>query len=315
VTRVRAAVVSLCLAIAATGCSGDAPEVLNVSAESPDSTRSEADTTGADLQIEGDEVVGPTGSSTAPQVAYETAEQRVVSASADVVPAFFDALAANELDRAIRMASGNALVLVDAIRQNARCGVQITSMTRSVPKVATAAGKGLYETDATATLAFNTGASQDITAVYVGETKSGAFLVSDFDLGEVPLLRLLDTGRGANRSKSEVRVDTLDMCIGPNQAFATFNVLNDSNGPINPQTVFYRKTNGELLPLATGAESILTQPMRPGDQVTWEFSVEGEGLWNGSVVMIAPDLEGKPTGDVVERAWQFVAPPFFSGAF
>lgn len=311
--RLRRTLVSaICLVVVTAACAGNEPEVLLVSADGPSASTPDRPS-GANLQIDGGLVVAPARSTTTGYVT-ETPEQRVVSASADVVPAFFDALAANQLDRAISMASGNALVLVDAIRQNARCGVQITTMTRSAPSSASASGRGVYRTDATATLAFNTGAAQTVTAVYVGETKSGGFLVNDFDLGVVPLLRLLDTGRGADRSKSEVRVDTVDMCIGPTRAFATFNVLNDSNGPINPQAVFYRKTNGELLPVTSGTESILNQPMKPGDQTTWQFTVEGEGLWNGSVVMTAPDLEGKPTGDVVERAWQFVAPPFFSGA-
>jgi hypothetical protein len=296
-----------------TACAGNPPDVIESSAGGPVSSAAVGETVGADLEFEGQEIVAPPRSTTT-QLPTETPEQRVVSASADVVPAFFDALAANDLDRAAEMASGNALVLVDAIRQNARCGVAITAVTRTPPTISSAASRGVYKTDATASLEFNTGASQHITAVFVGETKQGGFLVDDFELGGVSLLRLLDTGRGANRSKSEVRVDTLDMCIGPNLAFATFSVLNDSNGPINPQTTFFRKTDGELLPITSGADTILSQPMRPGDQVTWQFAVEGEDLWNGSVVMIAPDLEGKPTGDVVERAWQFVAPPFFSGA-
>jgi hypothetical protein len=313
VTRRRVAAGAIAATVFITACGGNAPDVRRVDAASVDEVAAPPSSAGAQLEYSTEGVIAPDRSTTTvPRAASQ--EQRVIAASENVVPAFFDALAANELDRALSMASGNALVLVDAIRQNARCGVQITGMTRTPPTTAKGTGKDVYRTDATATLQFNTGASQTITAVYVGGTKRGAYLVNDFDVGNVTLLRLLDTGRGADRSKSEVRVDTVDMCIGPTKAFATFSVLNDSNGPINPQTVFFRTTTGELLPITSGAESILTQPMKPGDTVTWEFSVEGPNLWNGSIVMIAPDLEGKPTGDVVERAWQFVAPPFFSGA-
>jgi hypothetical protein len=298
-------------------CGGDAPESfeVEVKARTEEVGDGAATDPGAHLDVTESGIAVGEVTTTTTLSDYDTdPEARAVSASSDMVPAFFNALRDNDLEQALSFASGNALILVDAIKQNARCGVRIVNMTSAPPTTAKSQGLGLYRTDANATLEFNTGAKQTITGVVLSETKSGGFLVNDFEVGDVTLLRLLDTGRGADRSKSEVRVDTVDMCIGPERAFATFNVLNDSNGPIRPEMTFFRKTNGELLPVTQGAETILGQEMKPGDSVVWTFTIEGTGLWNGSVVMIAPDLEGKPNGDKVERAWQFVAPPFFSGA-
>ena len=297
------------------GCSSDAPDIRTTSGivGVPDDAPPSTVNSGASLVLDGATPQGPAQSTTT-LAPYESPEIRAVSNSSDLVLAFFDALAANQFERALSYATGGALDLVNSLKENQICDVRVTSMSRSAPTTAVVSGKARYRTDAKATLGFNTGRTQQITAVYVSEAKNGTFRIDDFDLGSVPLARLLDIGRGANRSKSEVRVETVDLCIGPTKAVATFRALNDSNGPIRPTATFFRRTDGSVAPVTKGVDTILRQPMEVGDTVTWTVEVAGDRLWNGSLVMIAPDLEGKPNGDVVERAWQFVVAPFFSGA-
>jgi hypothetical protein len=292
-------------------CGGNQPDVRRVSADAADDVQPAAVSAGAELEVDGTKIVAPPRSTTTiPPIASQ--EERVIAASKNVVPSYFDALAANDFDKALELASGNALTLVEAIRQNGRCGVQITGMTRTAPTIAKAVGKDVFHTDATATLDFTSGAHQAITAVYVAGTKRGAYLVDDFDVGTTPLHQLLDTGRN-DRAELEVRASTLELCVGPGVAAARMSVVNESDAPIKPNAVFYRKTTGETVPITTGVETIL-EPLDPGETTTWDFAVEGSDLCNGSFVIYAPDLEGLATDEMPQRAWPLVVPRFFSGA-
>ena len=309
--RARAVVVAVA-ALVAGACGGDRPTVRTVTGVEAPRAPATTQTPGANLIVDGT-TVRSAGSATSTLPVAESVETRAAAVSADVIAAFFDALRAGAYDRATGYASGNALTLIEALRAASVCDVRVVEARSTPPTTAAVVGKATFRTDATGLLAFNTGRTQRITAVMVSEGKNGAFRVDDLEVGSASLSRLLDLGRGPNSLKAEVRVETLQLCVGPARALATFNVVNLSNGQIRPKTVFFRRSDGSTIPLSAGAETVLGQPMQPGDQVTWQFSLNGDRLWNGWLVMTAPDLEGKPTGEVVERSWQLVVAPFFSG--
>jgi hypothetical protein len=300
--------IALLLGVSACGDSGT-PDVRHVDAVSA-STENRMVATSVGAAVDGDEDEDAPGTTTT--LPYSTAESRAVSASADTVEAFFDAIRANDFERALQFSTGNALVLVTELRSNARCDVRLDAVESTRPAVAKSAGPGRFETDATAELMFNTGLARSVTSVFVGEVKNGGFRVDDLEVDGRPLEEYVDVGRGSNRASHEVRVQVVDLCVGPGGARGVFRATNESDAEIRPVDAFFRRPDGSRLEFTAGHDSIMAI-IPPGGTVEWTFEVHGDDLWNGFVVFSAPDLEGILNDEVVERAFPLIVGSLFSG--
>ena len=309
----RFAFIAALTVVATTGCGGDPPEARSVTVVGESTPTLPSSTVGAQVSLESGAVVAPSRTETASYGAAASAEERAVTVSADLIPAFFAALKNNDLTRASTYASGNVLHLVEAIKQQAPCGVKVADARGSPAKSAVVSGKDTIQTDATATIRFTNGVTQSITAVTVAQAKTGAFLIEDLNIGNWTLSQLLEVGPLNGRLENDLRIFTTATCVGTQIAIGTFQVVNETGLTVNLTQAFYRRTDGSALQIAVGADTVMGTQIAPGAQVKWDVTITGERLSNGWLVTTQPDLEGNTNRGFVERQLQFLIPPFFSG--
>jgi hypothetical protein len=309
----RLSIIAAIAIVVITGCGGDPPEARSVTVVGVSTSVPPSATVGAQVTLDGGSVVAPSRADTASYGADASAEERAVTVSADLIPAFFASLKGNDFTKAAAYSSGNALLLVEAIKQQAQCGVRVADATGSAPKAASVTGKNTIETDAKATLRFTNGTTQSVTAVTVVQTKAGAFLVEDLRFGNSTLSQLLEVGPVNGRLENDLRIFTKATCVGTQIAFGAFQVINETESTVNLTQAFYRRLDGSTVQLAVGADTVVGRQIAPGAQVTWNVTISGDRLSNGWLVTTQPDLTGETNRGFVERQLQFLVPPIFSG--
>ena len=290
-------------------CSAERPEARRVDAIAEPSV-APPQTIGANVVLKQNEVVSPDRSATS-LTGDTSVEERAMSASKDLIPAFFHALKSNDLVRAASYASGNALSLIDAMQQQAACDFRVSDAGGAVPTNAATSTKLSFVTNATGFIRFSNGVSQQVTSVSVAQARSGSFLIDDLSISGSPLASFLQNGPKNGRLENDLRIFTTTMCIGASGANASFRVINETEWPINPSQVTFVRPDGSIVPLAGGVDTILARPIQPGGQATWTVSLRGDRLVNGSLVTTAPDPSGEAGRGVIDRRVPFQLPPLF----